>query len=220
MEAVDFDKILISLPCVQGNTQCESLTMFEDADPYLAHVMIDFFLEEQKSSSSVEIYGEKTPAQQVASLCGTLILGHQISHDGRSIYSVCDDCSGDLGAVAAEIEEEGIALSQEATCRNIFYIDELELSEALIDATNVRMFFDLLPQAIFKHCNIMPDLMCYLIADVDGYYQSRTAETSFDQRSVDGFSPLLFTENGYILSKSGNVIYQETESWMLPIVEG
>lgn len=219
METVDLDKILISLPYIQGTTQCKPLAMFEDTDPYLIHTTIDFFLlEEQKSSSSVDVYGEKTPARQIASLCGTLILGHQISRDGENMYSACDDCSGDLAAIAAEIEEEGVASSQEATYRNIFYIDELEMSEDLIDATNIRMFFDLVPQAIFKHCNIMPDLMCYLIAGVDGYYQNRTAKTNFDQRSVDGFSPLLFTENGYTLSESGNFIYQETESWILPIV--
>lgn len=218
MGAIDYDKLLVSLPYCENVTQCEPLTMFEDIDTYLIHVMMDFYLEDDASAFSVSIYGENTSATKVATLHGTLILGHQISHDAKDMYSVCDDCSGDLEALETEVEKEGIALSEEGVYRNMFYIDELEMSKELVDATNIRSFFDLLPQAVFMHCNIMPELMCYLIASVDGYYQGRASKAELDQRSVDGFSPLLFTENGYTLSGSGNIIYQETEDFTLPIL--
>lgn len=218
MSVIDYDKLFVSLPYCESAAQCESLTMFEEADSYLIHVRMDFYLEDEGSASSISLYGENTPATKVATLHGTLILGHQISHDAKDMYSVCDDCSDDLEALETEVEKEGIILSKEGLCRDIFYIDELEMSKELIDAANVRSFFDLLPQAVFMHCNIMPELMCYLIASVDGYYQNRASTAELDQRSVDGFSPLLFTENGYTLSESGNIIYQETEDFTLPIL--
>lgn len=218
MNIVDYDNLFVSSPYCESATQCKSLTMFEEADSYLVHARIDFYLEDEGSASSILFYGENIPATKTAILHGTLILGHQISHDAKDMYSICDDYSGDLEALETEVAKEGIIFSEEGLYRNIFYIDELEMSKELIDAANVRSFFDLLPQAVFMHCNIMPELMCYLIASVDGYYQNRASEAGLDQRSVDEFSPLLFTENGYTLSESGNIIYQETEDFTLPIL--
>jgi hypothetical protein len=64
----------------------------------------------------------------------------------------------------------------------------------------------------------MPELMAYLVASVEGYYEKAAKKTKLDPSSLDGYSPLLFTGMGYTLSKSGRLIYLETEGLELPIL--
>ena len=61
METVDLDKILISLPYIQGTTQCKPLAMFEDTDPYLIHTTIDFFLLEEQSQAHRSMFMARKP---------------------------------------------------------------------------------------------------------------------------------------------------------------
>lgn len=130
---------------------------------------------------------------------------------------ICDDYSDDLSALIEEVHDEGILISIDDQCRNIFYIDSLEMSSSLLNASNVKTFYDMLPQIIFARYSVMPELMVYLVAETDGYYDEAAKNTKLDPSSVDGYSPLLFTGIGYKLSKSGKIIYSETEGLMLPV---
>lgn len=91
------------------------------------------------------------------------------------------------------------------------YIDKLEISANVIDSGRLRELFDMIPKSVFLLYNVWPELMGYLIADIDGYYESAAKEADLDPRSVDGYSPLLFAENGFKLSASANALFSIPE---------
>ena len=148
-------------------------------------------------------------ARIVAKLFGALLLGAQASDDELDFVEMCDDCNGDLCTAADELNAEGLLeLPFDGRYPNVLYIHQLELSSDVLDAPNIREFFDWLPQVVFQLTNVKPLMACYVIASVEDYYDKETEKTEFDKRSVDGYSPLVFSENGYKLSNSGNILYK------------
>lgn len=83
-DAVNLEKLLISNPYGSKN-EFESVATFEESDPYIRWLSIDFALENEAGSSSVFIYGEAEKADDAARLFGALILGEQALRDGEDL---------------------------------------------------------------------------------------------------------------------------------------
>lgn len=158
-----------------------------------------------------DVYGEKVKVLPLGRLFGALILGRQAYHDEQDLFLACDDCNVDLAATVCELDKEGLLESIDGGYPDILYIHNMELSSDIIDAPNVAKFFECLPRIVFQYTNIYPEVIAYAIASADGFYDSQAQTTDFDKRSVDGYSPLLYTENGFRLSESGNLLFCQTE---------
>lgn len=204
---VNMEDLLISTPYGCRN-EYESVTTFEENDPYIKWLSIDFAIENERGSSDVSVYGKIKKAEDAANLFGALILGTQASEDGKDLIVLCDDCDGDLYEAAEELRSEGLLEDLDGIGRNILYIHSLELSSDLIDASNLRQFFNLIPRYVFQYTNVVPQIICFQIASVEGYYEEAASQTHYDPRSVDERSPQLFIENGYATSESGILLYK------------
>lgn len=180
---VDFSKLLISSPGGAGD-EYESAGDSEEVDPYIKWLKIDFALECEDGENPVSVCGGKERVNPIGSLFGALILGTQSFRDGWDFVSLCDECSGDLCVMATDLENEGLLENFHGECNNVFYIYTLELSQGLIDASNLREFFDRLPRLIFQYTGVMPQLCCNLVADVDDFYEKMKKKTEYDSRSV------------------------------------
>ncbi len=205
---VNLNNLLLSASYGENGTY-ESAQTFWETDPYIKWLKIDFAIEDAEGSLSVDVYGEKEQATPIGSLFGALILGQQAYADREDIFLACNDCDEDLLTVMTELSQEGLINESLGGYQNILYIHNLELASEILDAQNIRQFFDRIPDFVFQHTNVRPEIVAYIIASVDGFYEKQAEKTSFDSRSVDGYSPLMFTENGYILSNSGNLLYRE-----------
>lgn len=142
--------------------------------------------------------------------------------DGADFLQSCDDCSGDLEAMASGILAADLLMSNEGRYRNILYIDSIELSSKMIEGRGIGIVFETIPQVIFEEYNVKPDLLCYLIATSKGYYDWAEEKAKLDPRSVDKGSPLLFIENGFSIANPkgspGKTLYKITENIGLPIM--
>lgn len=210
-DAVSLERLLISTPYGSKN-EFESVAAFEESNPYIRWLSIDFALENEAGSSSVSIYGETEKADDAARLFGALILGEQALRDGEDLKEICDDCSCDLYQAIEELDCEGLLESPDVLECNILYIHSLELSSTLIDASNLCRFFDRIPWYVFQYTNVMPQIVCYQIASVEGYYEEAASKTSYDRRSADETSPQLFANNGYTSSQSSLLLYRITSN--------
>lgn len=81
----------------------ESVATFEESDPYIRWLSIDFALENEAGSSSVFIYGEAEKADDAACLFGALILREQALRDGEDLKDICDACNCDLYEAIARV---------------------------------------------------------------------------------------------------------------------
>lgn len=213
-DAVNLEKLLISNPYGSKN-EFESVATFEESDPYIRWLSIDFALENEAGSSSVFIYGEAEKADDAARLFGALILGEQALRDGEDLKDICDACNCDLYEAIEELDCEGLLESPDVLECNILYIHSLELSSTLMDASNLHRFFDRIPWYVFQYTNVMPQIVYYQIASVEGYYEEAASKTSYDRRSVDETSPQLFANNGYTSSESGILLYKIVDNGTL-----
>ena len=163
-------------------------------------VSVDFLLvhENDDLSASDEL---------VARLDGMLVLGDEIDATGEGFWEVCDGYNGDLGALAEFADNEGVLETEIGTSRTVLFIRQLDLARDILDAENFREFFDLVPRAVFLLYNVHPDLLCYLVADREGYYDEAAASALLDPRSVDGYSPLIYADCGFKLDKTGEMLY-------------
>ena len=193
-----------------------------DGEPYIVHLLVNYYLKENSSDLMISVYGEKEGVAKVGALSGSLILGRQMFEDGVDFWQCCDDCSGDLEAMASDILAAGLLMSNEGRYRNVLYIDSIELSSRMIEGRGIGVVFDTIPQVIFEEYNVKPDLLCYLIATSKGYYDRAEEKAELDPRSVDKGSPLLFIENGFSLvhpkDSLGKTLYKITENIELPIM--
>lgn len=135
--------------------------------------------------------------------------------DGEDLKDICDACNCDLYEAIEELDCEGLLESPDVLECNILYIHSLELSSTLMDASNLHRFFDRIPWYVFQHTNVMPQIVCYQIASVEGYYEEAASKTSYDRRSVDETSPQLFANNGYTSSESGILLYKIVDNGTL-----
>ena len=117
----------------------------------------------------------------------------------------------ELGSIAEIARDEGVLEDEVGMSRTVLFIRQLDLAREVIDAENFREFFDLVPRACFLLHNVRPDLLCYLVAERDGYYDEAAASALLDPRSVDGYSPLLYADCGFKLDKSGSMLYRLVE---------
>ena len=152
-----------------------------------------------------------TTEELVARLDGMLVLGYEIDKAGEGFWEVCDGYSGELGAIAEIARDEDVLEDEVGMSRTVLFIRQLDLAREVIDAENFREFFDLVPRACFLLHNVRPDLLCYLVAERDGYYDEAAASALLDPRSVDGYSPLLYADCGFKLDKSGAMLYRLVE---------
>ena len=125
-----------------------------------------------------------------------LILGEQALRDGEDLKDICDACNCDLYEAIEELDCEGLLESPDVLECNILYIHSLELSSTLMDASNLHRFFDRIPWYVFQYTNVMPQIVYYQIASVEGYYEEAASKTSYDRRTVEDASPLLFNNGG------------------------
>lgn len=193
-----------------------------DGEPYIVHLLVNYYLKEDSSELMMSVYGEKEGVTKVGALSGSLILGRQMFEDGADFWQCCDDCSGDLEVMASDILAAGLLMSSEGRYRNVLYIDSIELSSRMIEGRGIGIVFDTIPQVIFEEYNVKPDLLCYLIATSKEYYDWAEEKAELDSRSVDKGSPLLFIENGFSIANPrdglGKTLYKITENIELPIM--
>ena len=152
-----------------------------------------------------------TTEELVARLDGMLVLGYEIDKAGEGFWEVCDGYSGDLGAIAEIARDEGVLETEIGMSRTVLFIRQLDLAREVIDSEGFRGFFDLVPRACFLLHNVQPDILCYLVAEREGYYDEAAASALLDPRSVDGYSPLLYADCGFKLDKSGAMLYRLVE---------
>lgn len=175
-------------------------------DLFLRHIEIEFLALSSEEDEG-GLFNGKDEGKTVALLHGTIILGEEMLIRHEDFWDTCDACSSDLEAFATELQNEGSIQDLNPTCCNVLYIDNLELATELIDSNKTQELFSMIPKTVFLLFNIWPTIMGYLIASADGYYESQTKSTRLDPRSVDGYSPLIFTENGFELSSSANALF-------------
>ena len=65
--------------------------------------------------------------------------------DGADFLQSCDDCSGDLEAMASCILAADLLMSNEGRYRNILYIDSIELSSKMIEGRGIGIVFETIP---------------------------------------------------------------------------
>lgn len=174
---------------------------------YFRDMSLDFFMPGKEWEGALLSGSRDFPP--IARLTGTLILARAMDKQGADFWAECDAESAELGAFATEveIEDEGLLKSFNGKRQDMLYIHELELSPEVLEAKNLWALFYLIPQAVFSLYNVYPDLMGYLIAENNGFYSAAASRTRFDPRSVDGYSPLVFSENGFRLSGSGRALF-------------
>jgi hypothetical protein len=216
---LDFDGCIIaSTGCMSAEGPMPLGLPFE-CDTYLVPVGIAYYLEDEDGEIELDVLGDSERVTKIGVLKGTLILGRQLFSDGEDYFLVCDDCSGDLGAMASDCLREGMALSADGGYRNTLCIDSVELSSEVIESSTLtKTFFDTIPQAVFERYHVMPELICYIVATADGYYEKAKRAAELDQRSVDGRSPIIYVENGFKATSSKSVLYKITEGTKLPLV--
>lgn len=202
---INFDNLLISASYGPESTY-ESVEAFESYFPYIRELEISFALESENGEQQIVLYGEKQRAEPAGVLSGTLVLGRQAFLDGEALMTLCDDYSADLCVVATELEKAEALNDFFGICCDIFSIHSLELSQELVDAANLRDFFDRIPRFVLQNVGVLPQICCNLIADVEGYYERQEEQTNYDPRSTGKESIRIFAENGYQLTKSGKLL--------------
>ena len=144
----------------------------------------------------------------VARLDGMLVLGDEIDREGEDFWMTCDSHSGELETLAALARREGLLQTLFGANPVVLLIRQLDLAGEIIDAENLDEFFDLIPRAVYLLYNTHPDLICYLVAEREGYYDEAAEAAFLDPRSVDGYSPLIYSECGFTLDKTGRMLYR------------
>ena len=205
--AIEFNKLFISMPH-GAESDYESVEVFEEFHPYIKWMRIDFVLESDDGGDDILIYGEKEKAKPVASLFGALIFGAQAYRDGQDFLVLCDDHSAELCVVATDLDNEDLLEDFDGQYHDVFYVYSLELSSELVEAPNLRRFFERLPRFVLQYAGVEPQLWCNLIADNDEFYERQKKETKYDPRSAGKESIQLFLDNGYRLTDSGKLLFR------------
>lgn len=178
----------------------------EPQDLFLRHICMEFLSIADEEEEERLLSGEDA-GKTVALLDGTIILGEEICLRGEDFWDVCDACSSDLEAFAVEIQREESIQRVDPTYCNVLYIDKLNFDSEIIESDRLQELFSMIPKSVFFLYNIWPTLMGYLIASSSGYYESAADSAVLDPRSVDGYSPLIISENGFKLSSSANALF-------------
>lgn len=185
-------------------TQDDTSVFLSSDDPVglsMHEILVDFLhWEEDEDMVVTETLG--------ARLEGTIALGHEIDYSGEDFWEICDAHSGNLEAVARLADKEGVLKDELGGHRPTLFIQRLDLAKEILDAENFAEFFELIPKAVFLLYNVHVDLTCYVIAEREGYYAECAENALLDPRSVDGFSPLIHTDAGFTLNKSGEMLYR------------
>lgn len=202
---IDFDNLFISAPYGSGDIY-ESVEDFESYFPCIRELEISFAIGSESGEQLISFNGKKQRANRVGLLSGTLVLGRQAFREGESFVVLCDDYSADLCVAATELKNAGVLDDPFGDCYDVLFIRSLELSQELVDATNLHEFFDRIPRFVFQHEGVMPQVCCNLVADFEGYYEKQEKWTEHDSRSASKDSVRIFTENGYWLTKSGKLL--------------
>lgn len=171
--------------------------------PYIIPMFIRICVEDEAGNVVTSVGDERQRLTEVAVLKGELILGYQMRRDEVDFLTECDDHTGDCGAVAYEILDEGIFSEQD-----IFVIHSYQMSTNLLDGDKAGYYLDIVPQIVFEDSNVMPTMLCYLVATAPGYYEKAGERSALDARSVDVRSPLLLLENGFVASQSKLLLYR------------
>lgn len=201
----------------RAKSECDEFGLRFDMDPYILHIRVTYYIEDEEGDKEITVYGEEESARIIGVLNGSIIFGRQMFDDGADFYIECDTCSGDLEAIAGELISNDLVYSEDGTYRNVLCIDSIELSSDMIESDGIHFIFNGIPQMIYEEYNIKPDILCYLVATSKGYYDKSKEKANLDPRSVDVSSPLLFLENGFEATTSKRVLCRVTEQLQLPI---
>lgn len=175
---------------------------------YVRPLSVDFALEVSSRRDCKTVEVGATPAyKRIARLTGALILGEQLWCDGEDFVEVCDTASGDLYLTAELLQDEGLLDGFGGMHPNVLYIESLEMDSSLIDSEQTAEFIRLIPQSIFLCSNVLPGVMCNLVADSRDYFEHVMSRTTFDVRSVNEESSQLFVNAGFAKGRDGNLLY-------------
>lgn len=202
---IDFQDLIVL--GADSSTEYDYAFPPEEIYSYIKWMVIDLALESDYENQTKGSSSKKHPSR-VGRIFGALVLGTQAFIDECDFVMMCDDCSGDLFTMANNLVNEGVLEGPNGIWRNVFYIHSLELSSKIMDSTNLDQFFELIPRLVFNSANIMPEICCYIIPSVEGYYEHQSKITDFDPRSVNEDIIDIFKENGYQLNKSKELLFR------------
>ena len=132
---------------------------------------------------------EEPIGERIGFVNGYLVLGRELEcmtpsdvHN-RDAYMnlICDDIDADLGYVISALLEDDGPLSLERTAIGVdhLYIDEIHLS----DTSLMTSVLDALPEMVFMHLHVYPEIMSYYPAPLPHEVKKTEEELAFEEKA-------------------------------------
>jgi len=142
-------------------TVCEETTKYisglESMNVYTPYITIKLYgvpdsWDEDRIEAAIDCEDE---ALSLGSISGYLVLGQALCLIGADLLDYCDNADERLENAASALMERDGPLNEDS---NLFHITDLDLTEA-VDAEAVRKLLIELPDIIFTHMHIMPNII-------------------------------------------------------------
>ena len=142
-------------------TVCEETTKYisglESMNAYTPYITIKLYgvpdtWDDEKIEEAIECEDTAIP---LGSLSGYLVLGQALCLIGADLLDYCDNAGERLENVASALMEGDGPLNEDS---NLFHITDLDLTEA-VNAEAVRKLLIELPDIIFTHMHVMPNII-------------------------------------------------------------
>ena len=126
---------------------------------------------------------------KVADLTGCLLLCPNMIEDGYDPLIVCDDLSGDLCNIMAEMMFDGGPLNSQNSdpSENVLYIHEFELREEYKRKGIGNRIMAEIPWLCKRALHVWPDIMAYYISESMERYEKKEVVKFYNE---NGFKPL------------------------------
>lgn len=142
-------------------TVCEETTKYisglESMNAYTPYVTIKLYgvpdnWDDEKIEEAIECEDTAIP---LGSISGYLVLGQALCLIGADMLEYCDNADEELENAASALMERGGPLNEDS---NLFHITDFNLTES-IAAEDVRKLFIELPDIIFTHMHVTPNVI-------------------------------------------------------------
>ena len=142
-------------------TVCEETTKYisnlESMTAYTPYITIKLYgvpdtWDDEKIEEAIDCEETAIP---LGSISGYLVLGQALCLIGADLLEYCDNADEELEYAASALMERNGPLNEDS---NLFHITEFKVSEA-VDAKEVRKLLSELPDIIFTHMHVMPNII-------------------------------------------------------------
>ena len=142
-------------------TVCEETTKYisglESMNAYTPYITIKLYgvpdaWDDEKIEEAIECEDTAIP---LGSISGYLVLGQALCLIGSDLLDYCDNADGELEHAASALMERVGPLNEDS---NLFHITDFNLTEA-VDAEAVRKLLIELPDIIFTHMHVTPNVI-------------------------------------------------------------